>query len=117
MANPTSTIETIVIAAGGKLRTVQIRAYLFNTAENRYMVSIFHDITESRMARKALQESEDRFRELFVNAPIGYQSPDAEGRFVEMSRKFCELTGYDREDLIGRSFTTVLHPDWHQHFR
>ena len=33
---------------------------------------------------------------------------DANGRYVEVNKAYCELYGYTREELIGKSFTMVL---------
>jgi PAS domain S-box-containing protein len=47
---------------------------------------------------------EDRFQTIFELAPDAYYIMDFEGRFVDGNRLAEELVGYDREELIGRSF-------------
>jgi PAS domain S-box-containing protein len=58
---------------------------------------------ERRRADEGLRESEERFRELFELAPVGYQELDAEGRFVRVNRALCDLLGYTEEELLGRA--------------
>ena len=60
--------------------------------------------TERRRADEALQESEERFKRAF------YISPDAininrfdDGLFVDINEGFTKLTGYTREDVIGKT--------------
>lgn len=56
---------------------------------------------------KRLLESENLFIELFENAPDAYYLADTSGNFINGNRKAEELTGYQREELIGRNFLKV----------
>ncbi len=65
----------------------------------------------------ALRESEEHFRLLYQNAPVGYQSLDIEGRFIEVNDTWLEVLGYTREEVLGRWFGDFLAPGTQGHFR
>lgn len=64
-----------------------------------------------------LKQSEERFKMLFDKAPLGYQSLDANGYFVEVNQQWCDLLGYTREEVIGKWFGDFLSPDNKEAFR
>ena len=70
---------------------------------------------ETRKAYRQARESEERFSSAFEGAPIGMalSSIDmrAPGRFLQVNRAMCELTGRCKEDLVGKSFRDITHPD------
>ena len=70
------------------------------------------DITERKQAEAALRESEERFRSLFEHAASGMAQIDATGRFVNVNDRFCQITGYSREELLNKLGPLDLdHPD------
>lgn len=75
------------------------------------------DITERIRAEKALRESEKRFQDLFEQAPLGYQSLDGEGFFMEVNQAWLDTLGYNRSEVIGRWFGDFLAPEFIQTFR
>ena len=60
------------------------------------------DISERKKVENALRESEERFRRLYDEAPVGYHEIDTEGRIVNINRTECEMLGYTREEVLGR---------------
>ncbi|HET7685232.1 MAG TPA: ATP-binding protein [Candidatus Limnocylindria bacterium] len=65
---------------------------------------------ERRRAEEALGEALDEITDLYDNAPIGYHSLDAEGRFVHINQTELEMLGYERAELIGSRFADLLTP-------
>lgn len=70
-----------------------------------------------RHAQAQLKQSEERFRLLFDRAPLGYQSLDFDGNFIDVNQQWCDLLGYSRDEVIGRWFGDFLSPSFKDAFR
>ncbi|MFQ5857552.1 MAG: putative bifunctional diguanylate cyclase/phosphodiesterase, partial [Anaerolineae bacterium] len=60
------------------------------------------EITERKRVEEALREGEERFRELYEEAPIAYYSVGVDGRICRANRNTAEMSGYALDDLVGR---------------
>jgi PAS domain S-box-containing protein len=60
--------------------------------------------SELKRVEKELKDSEERFRALTENAPIGIYYSDLKGTFLYGNKKAEKIVGYKREELIGKSF-------------
>ena len=63
-----------------------------------------------RMERK-LRESEERFREVFEQAPVGMFLSGPEARLLRVNAAFCRMLGYSEEELLARTWPEFVHPD------
>jgi PAS domain S-box-containing protein len=61
------------------------------------------DITEHVRAEKELQELQERFRIAFNTSPDAINITRLDGTYVEINKGFTRLTGYTREDVIGKT--------------
>jgi diguanylate cyclase (GGDEF)-like protein/PAS domain S-box-containing protein len=61
--------------------------------------------TSLHLAEQQLQESEQRFRNMFTNLTVGYQSLDINGHWLDANQKMAEILGFTTpEEMIGQSF-------------
>ena len=65
----------------------------------------------SSSIEEALRASEQAHRELLEQAPDAIFLASAEGGFVEVNERACELLGYSRQELLGRKIADVLTPE------
>jgi len=56
----------------------------------------------------AVQASEERFRQLFEDSPLPYQSLDMNGCIVDANAAWLEMMGMDAGSAIGRSFGELM---------
>src|SRR5262249_11110424 len=62
------------------------------------------DVTRREEAEAALRASEEMFSKAYNNSPIAMAIRDAEsGRLVQCNDAYCALTGYPRDEVIGRT--------------
>jgi PAS domain S-box-containing protein len=70
------------------------------------------DITERRMAERALAESEKKYRDIFEHSPAGIVIHQ-EGKVSFLNPAMVRMTGYaSAEELVGRPIMEFVHPDY-----
>jgi len=77
---------------------------LVKTGESTGMVVIARDISERQEAEEELRNSEERLNLMFELAPDAYYLNDLKGNFIDGNKAAEELTGYKKNELIGKSF-------------
>jgi len=88
-----------------------VGTYLLDDPAVRGVVVTTRDVTERRRVEAALREREQRFRRSFEDAAIGMALVGTDGRFLRTNRSLCEILSYPEEELLGKTFQDITHPD------
>ena len=79
-------------------------------AEERIAMT-FENVTAMVHARRALQESEGRFRSAFHAASVGMALTALDGSFVQVNNPLAQMLGYEPEELSKLNVRDVTHVD------
>ena len=102
--------------ANGEIRDVEVYQTKLQFNNQDIFSIIVHDITERKQAEIAQKESEEKYKALFDNAPLSYQSLNKDGSFKDVNPAWLRTLGYSRDEVIGKYYKDFLHPDWKAHF-
>ncbi|MFN2352360.1 MAG: PAS domain S-box protein [Kiritimatiellia bacterium] len=66
------------------------------------MISQVSNVIGRLRAELKVRESDNQYRHLFDNAPVGYHEIDMHGVLVRVNRTELEMLGYKPEEMVGR---------------
>lgn len=73
-------------------------------------IIILHQKT-LRQSKQDLEDSEIKFKHLFEEAPMGYQSLDVDGNIIVVNNRWSEIFGYTKEEASNHNFYDFLSDD------
>ena len=87
-------------------------SYVFNGERKpEYIIALVQDVSEQHRLQDELRQSEAVFRSAFDFAAIGMARVGLDGRWLDVNAALCSMLGYAREELVGRRFHSLTHPD------
>ena len=103
--------EQLVRDRSGRWYALRLRPY--RTMDNRIdgVVMMLVDIHAVKEAEESVRRNAERLVILQDQAPLGIREVDLDGRYLRVNQRYCDITGYRREELSGRHFTDFLHPE------
>src|SRR6266487_2858592 len=111
----TDTYEEIVLGEGEALRYFDLRISQLFQRNGHLAVAgrliVLTDITGHKQSERVLRESEERFRNIFEEAPIGMAVVGLDGTLLQVNKAFCEMLGYCEQELTGRTLSVITHHD------
>jgi two-component system, cell cycle sensor histidine kinase and response regulator CckA len=98
-------VEPLQQADGTRLWINTTKVPLMDQDNNVYgVLGVYEDITERKIREIALLESEERFRLTFQTSPDSISINGlSDGLYLDINDGFTAMTGYSREEVIGRS--------------
>jgi PAS domain S-box-containing protein len=104
-----SRYELILHRKDGEPRVVQVSASPLWSENGNYTgaIAIVMDVTEQKRVEGKIRESEERLRKLIEYAPDAIYINDLNGDFIDGNRQAEILTGYRREELIGKNMLEI----------
>ncbi|HEY9282938.1 MAG TPA: EAL domain-containing protein [Pyrinomonadaceae bacterium] len=76
-----------------------------------HVEELSRQMREQERIRRALQESEERFRMAFDHAAVGMALVSPLGRWLQVNRSLCELLGHAEDELLASDFQSVTHAE------
>jgi PAS domain S-box-containing protein len=68
------------------------------------------EIAERKRAEATLRESEERFRKVFEEGPLGMAIVGLDCQVKRVNRRLCDMLGYSEEDICSLGVIGLTHP-------
>ncbi len=98
------------------MRNIALPVMLFYPIGSILLCMLLVRQMDHKSMQDRLKQSEERFKMLFDQAPLGYQSLDADGNFIEVNWQWLDMLGYEKDEVIGKWFGDFVAPESRQDF-
>jgi two-component system cell cycle sensor histidine kinase/response regulator CckA len=114
-------IETRFVTRSGQIRWIRDHAIPVWDERTKRVFRIYgaaRDITDEKLALEALERSRREMETVISTTPALIVMVDSRGRILLINRALQELTGFRREDLLGKPvLETLVSPEWREEVR
>jgi PAS domain S-box-containing protein len=90
---------------------VEIALSPVQSGNEMQVLVVVRDISERKRGEEILRQSEERFRSVFEQGPLGVSLMGVDGRMISVNSAFCRMLGYSKEELIKMSPLEITYPD------
>ena len=80
-----------------------------STARSSGVLWSFRDVTEAKRTEEELRESEQRFRQVFNQGPLGIALVDLDARVSNANRALCRLLGRRKTEVVSSRLEEFTH--------
>lgn len=104
--------ETERVAKSGKRLQLSLTVSPIRDPQGRIIGAskVARDISERLLAAEVMRDSEERFRTLASNAPVGIFQTDLAGNTLFVNKAWCDLSGLQPSDARGDGWINAVHP-------
>jgi PAS domain S-box-containing protein len=99
----------LYVAIGGALLSFVL--FGITRAQNNARVRAERNAEELRRAQKLIREAQIRYEAAFNQAAVGMSMITLDGHLTDVNQRLCDMLGYTREELLGKSSYEITHPD------
>lgn len=93
-------------------KTKKVNNVLLNAViDGENLSGMIIDIGDRKRIEKDLKESEERFKELWDDAPIAYHTLDKKGIITSINQTEVKMLGYTKEEMLGKSMFEFILPE------
>jgi PAS domain S-box-containing protein len=94
--------EYMIRLKNGQIRNVLFSARIIEIDQEKYLLSLLHDITGRKQAEEALRETLQLFFDIIDFLPDATFAVDLLGKIIAWNRAVEDLTGVKKEDMLGK---------------
>lgn len=110
-----ATEDKVILAQGEKLETFYFN-FSYKPLKNKngevYAILNFAvDVTDLVLAKKKIQENEEKYRNLADSLPIMVWTADKDGNIDYYNKRWHDYTGFEGVDNRKEASSKILHPD------
>ncbi|MBF0605052.1 MAG: PAS domain S-box protein [Nitrospirae bacterium] len=117
LSHPPGTVFPVI----GKQRDgnnipLEMVVFSWNEGEAVNFTAFIRDVSEFKRSQRELELSEARFRSIIEHSIDGIAILTNDFHFVDVNHAYCDLLGYARDELIGRSIFNYIPKDLHRNY-
>jgi PAS domain S-box-containing protein len=104
-------IEVTALRREGQEFPVELTVWPVRTGQTYRFNAFVHDITDRKRAEEVVRQSEERFRILTMQAPVGIYMTDEDGNCLFVNEGWCKLAGMGGEEAQGQGWLGAIHAE------
>jgi diguanylate cyclase (GGDEF)-like protein/PAS domain S-box-containing protein len=112
-------LQPVMAVAAGLLAFLVVFRQVLTSHDNDRLLEDLRGAWRETVARSeevegmnaALEESREKFKSAFEHAANGMALVDSDGKWIQVNRALCNMTGYSEAELLDMRFQDITHPD------